>query len=142
MKLTDCAFVANKCERVVPDEKTATKFGLRPPLTAGAPGGPTPPTKVAAAAEQPDAVRVTWAGGAEGAVGFRVERQTAGGKWKVIAYRPPCLQTDPANPQTWVDFTAPPGKDLMYRVVALGTDDTDKGASEPTAAVALPGAGK
>ena len=48
------------------------------------------------------------------------------------AYRPPRLQGDPENPRSWVDFTAPPGKDLTYRVVGLSSDDSDKGASKPT----------
>ncbi len=37
-----------------------------------------------------------------------------------------------------MDFTAPPGKELSYRVVAVDADDTDQGASGPTAAVTLP----
>ena len=37
----------------------------------------------------------------------------------------------------WLDFTAPPGKELSYRVLAIDADDGDKGASEPTEPVTL-----
>ncbi len=86
---------------------------------------------------QADAVKVAWEGASEGAIGFRVERRIAGGKWAVIAYRPPRPQGDPDNPQEWIDFTAPPGKDLTYRVVAIDAEDNDKGASAPSEAVSL-----
>jgi hypothetical protein len=132
VKLTDCAFVGNKCERIVPDAK---KLGLPAPLTAG--GTLVAPTKVTAAVYQNDAVQIDWEGASEGAIGFRVERRIAGGKWQVIAYRPSRPQADPENPPTWIDFTAPPGKELTYRVVAIDADDTDKGASEPSEAVTL-----
>jgi hypothetical protein len=141
--LNDCVFVANKCERTIPDEKTATKLGLRPPQTAVGLGVLTPPTMVTATAvEQEDAVKITWAGVAAGTVGFRVERQIAGGKWQVIAYRPLRLSGVKSESYEWVDFVAPPGKELTYRVVALATDDSDKGASMPSAAITLPGGGK
>jgi hypothetical protein len=136
VKMTDCAFVANQCDRVVPDDKTVARLGAPAPRTAAA-GALTPPTKVTAAVYQADAVKVAWAGGSEGAIGFRVDRRIADGKWQAIAYRPPRPQGDPENPREWIDFTAPPGKDLSYRVAAIDADDTDKGASEPTEAVSL-----
>ncbi len=136
VKLTDCAFVANKCERVAPDDKAAKALGVPAPLTAA--GALVAPTKVTVAAYMGDAVKVDWEGASEGAVGFRVERRIAGGKWQVIAYRPPRPQGDPENPPMWIDFTAPAGKDLTYRVVAIDADDNDKGASEPSEAVSLP----
>ena len=136
LKLTDCAFVANKCDRVVPDDKTVARLGVPAPLKAGG-GALTPPTKVTAAAYQVDAVKVAWEGGGEGAIGFRVERRITDGKWQVIAYRPPQPQGDPENAREWIDFTAPPGKELTYRVTAIDADDTDKGASEPSQAVNL-----
>jgi hypothetical protein len=135
--MTDCAFVANKCDRVVPDAKAVTRLGLRAPLTAAPEGPPSPPTKVTAEVYQDDAVKVTWEGGADSSVGFRVERRIGEGKWQVIAYRPPRSPGDPDNPQAWVDFTAPPGKELTYRVAAVSAEDTDKGASKPTEAVTL-----
>ena len=92
-----------------------------------------------AEAYQGDAVKVAWAASASnGGIGFRVERRIGEGKWQVIAYRPPRPQGDADNPQEWVDFTAPPRKELTYRVVAVNADDTDKGASKPTEAVTLP----
>ncbi|HEX5270172.1 MAG TPA: hypothetical protein VFW33_06795, partial [Gemmataceae bacterium] len=81
---------------------------------------------------------VAWAEASGGALGYRVERRIGEGKWQVIAYRPPRPQGDPENPPEWVDFTAPPGKELTYRVVAVNADDSDKGASKPTEAVTLP----
>jgi hypothetical protein len=141
VKMTDCAFVANQCDHVVPDEKTLARLGLRAPLTAGPRAAPSPPTQVTAAAYQEDAVRITWAEPSGGAVGFRVERRLARGPWQAIACRPPRREGDPDNPPAWVDFTAPPGKELTYRVVALDAEDSDRGASQPTEAVTLPAAG-
>src|SRR5262249_4449561 len=111
---------------------------LQAPLTTD-PGAASPPTGVTAVPYQGDAVKVAWASGpSNGGVGVRVERRIGEGKWQVIAYRPPRLQGDPENPPEWVDFTAPTGKELTYRVVAVNADETDKGASKPTAAVTLP----
>jgi hypothetical protein len=139
VKLADCAFLAGKGEHVAPDEKTVKSLGLQAPLTASL-GTVTPPTNVTAEPnEERDAVKVTWTASASGGgAGFRVERRIGEGKWQVIAYRPPRLQGDPDNPPEWVDFTAPPGKELTYRVVAVNADDTDKGASKPTEAITLP----
>jgi len=140
LKMTDCAFVANKCERVLPDDKTVKDRGLAAPLTGNAAGTLAPPTKVMAEVYEDDAVKITWAPAAsDNAIGYRVERRIAGGKWQGIAYRPPRPQGDEDNPPAWVDFTAPPGKELTYRVVAINSDDNDKGASEPTGSVTLPG---
>ena len=95
--------MANRCERVVPDDKKLRDFA----------GLLVPPTKVTATPFEEDAVKITWAGPSEGAVGFRVDRRIAGGKWQAIAYRPPRPQADEENPQEWVDFTAPSqGADL------------------------------
>ncbi len=100
-------------------------------------GPPTAPAKVTAAAYQDDAVKVAWEPGSDGAAGYRVERSIGGGKWQVIAYRPPRLQGDPDNPQEWVDFTAPSGKELTYRMAAIDADDNDKAVSKPTEAITL-----
>jgi hypothetical protein len=136
-KLTDCAFVANRCDRVQPDERTVARFELRPPLTAAPAGVPAPPRDVTAVVYEGDAIKVAWRGTADGALGYRVERRIGGGKWQAIAYRPPHREGDPENPPAWVDFTAPRGKELTYRVVAVNADDSDKGASQPTEAVTL-----
>ena len=136
VKMADCAFVANKGDRVMPDDKTVARLGLPAPLTADA-GRSIAPTKVTAEAYQGDAVKVAWADASDGAIGFRVERRIGDGKWQMIAYRPPRPQGDAENPQEWVDFTAPPGKELTYRVVAVDADDDDKGASKPSEPVSL-----
>ncbi len=47
------------------------------------------------------------------------------------------IEGSPYNPQQWVDFTAPTGKPLVYRVVAVDETDGDAGASEPTTAITL-----
>jgi hypothetical protein len=135
--MTNCAFVANKAAGVKPDAKTVATFGLRAPLTADPPGDPNAPTKVAAKVYQDDAVEITWTDVADNEVGFRVERRIGEGKWQVIAYRPPHLEDDSENPQAWVDFTAPTGKELTYRVVAVNSADADKGASPATGPIRL-----
>jgi hypothetical protein len=137
VKMTDCAFVANKCERALPDPKTIARLELPVPLTASPADAPKPPTRVAASVYQEDAVKITWTDASDNEVGFRVDRRIGDGKWQVIAYRPPRIQGDADNPQEWVDFTAPARKELTYRVVAISADDTDKGASTPTEAVTL-----
>ena len=84
-----------------------------------------------------DAVKVVWEPGSDSAAGCRVDRRIGGGKWQIIAYRPPRLQGDPDNAPEWVDFSAPPGKELTYRVAAIDADDNDKGVSKPTETVTL-----
>ncbi len=136
-KLTDCAFLANQCEGTLPDEKTLARLGLPAPLTVSSAGSLAAPAKVTVGPYQKDAVQITWTSVPKSAAGFRVERRMEEGKWAVIAYRPPRLQGDADNPQTWIDFTAPPGKKLTYRVVAVGAEDNDQGASPASEAIAL-----
>jgi hypothetical protein len=131
-KMADCAFVANKCLQTMPDKKTAAARGVPAPLTVSPPMAPGPPTKVRAEVYQDDAIKISWLPGSGEAIGYRVERRIATGKWHVIAYRPPHLQGDPRNAQAWVDFTAPTGKDLTYRVAAINANDNDQGASAAT----------
>ncbi len=134
VKMADCSFVANKSGFVLPDDKTIAKLGLPAPVKVSPPAAPKPPAKVTATLYKTDAVRIVWTEASENEIGFRVDRRIGDGKWHAIAYRPPQVQSDPENPQEWVDFTAPPRKSLTYRVVAIGSDDTDKGASEPIVA--------
>ena len=83
------------------------------------------------------AVMVTWTDAGEGEIGFRVERRIDGGPWHAIAYRPPRIEGTPENPQAWVDFTAPSGRALRYRVLAIGA--TDEGPwGGPTPAIRVP----
>jgi hypothetical protein len=139
VKMTDCAFIAGKTERATPDEKAAAKLAVRAPLTTVPPGSPSPPPPMNVTADvyQDDAVKIAWQGNSEYSVGFKVERRIGGGRWQPIAYRPPQLQGDPENPPEWVDFTAPPGRELTYRVVSVGADDTDKAVSRTTEALVL-----
>jgi len=136
-KMADCAFVANKCLKIVPDKKTVADLGLPPPLTANVAITPGPPTKVTVEAYADDAVKITWVPGPGQAIGYRVDRRIAAGKWQAIAYRSPRLQGDADNPQAWVDFTAPTEKELSYRVVAINGDDGDQGASQASDAITL-----
>ena len=128
----DLAFLANRAEE-----------GVRTKGTENAliedPGGPLkPPTDVAAEVYEGDAVRVTWRDACDKEIGFRVDRKIGEGAWTAIAYRPPRREGSPLNPQAWVDFLAPAGADLRYRVAAINTKDDDSGASAPTEPVHLP----
>jgi hypothetical protein len=125
--MTDCAFVGNRLDRPMPKAKIP-------------PQGPlTPATKVTADVrdDAPDAVRITWEASSDYAAGFKVQRRIGGGGWHTIAYRPPRPQGDGENPAEWVDFTAPPGRELTYRVVSLGISDNDKMVSRTTEALVL-----
>ena len=86
-------------------------------------GKPPPPPDPAAAGQKagrppPKPVRET---------GYRVDRQIGDGDsstgseqgWHTIAFRPPQTVGLPQNPPEWVDFLAPSGRELKYRVVAL-----------------------
>jgi hypothetical protein len=116
----DIAFVANESKqlRVCPEA-----------VTQPAAGRPAPPTDVQAAIiPAGDAVRVTWKDAASDEIGFRVERRIGEGAWHTIAYRPPRIEGAKENPQEWVDFLAPAGKPLTYRVLAVNARD-EGGAS-------------
>ena len=83
------------------------------------------------------AVRITWTDASDNEAGFRVDRRIGDGRWTAIAYRPPRIQGDKNNPQMWIDYLAPPGKPLAYRVVAVNGKDDDRGVSDLTPAVTL-----
>lgn len=126
-KIADLAFVANEAKEVKHYDKALIESK----------GVPAAPRDVKAEVYEGDAVRVTCADGSDNEIGFRVDRQIAGGKWAAIAYRPPRIEGSEHNPQAWVDFLAPTGKPLNYRVVAVNADDKDDGASGPTPAIVL-----
>lgn len=108
-------------------------------LTRDPGGSLRPPTDIrAAAVQQGDAVKITWQDASDNEIGFRVDRKIDHGAWTAIAYRPPRVQGSPYNPQTWIDFLAPPARTLSYRVAAINARDDDSGASRPTAAIVLP----
>jgi len=82
-------------------------------------------------------VQITWTDASKNEAGFRVDRKIDDGAWTAIAYRPPRIQGDENNPQMWIDYLAPPGRSLVYRVVAVNSRDNDQGASDPTPAITL-----
>ncbi len=100
-------------------------------------GAPAAPTGVDAAPAG-DTVRVTYLDATTNEVGFRVDRRVGGGPWQAVAYRPRQSHRHGGNPEEWVDYTAPRGVPLQYRVVAVNCDDSDAGASAPTASVTIP----
>lgn len=123
----DCCYVAN------------TSIGVNGKGGEDLPVGiPAKPKDVKAVPYENDAVAISWADASDNEVGFRVERQIDGGPWATIAYRPPRREGHADNPQTWIDFMAPAGKKLLYRVVAVSADDTSDGASDPGGEVTLP----
>ena len=127
-KFADLAFVANEAGQGIRCQDKAVTESK---------GVPAPPKDVKAESYQGDAVKVTWTDASDNEIGFRVDRQMAGGKWTPIAYRPPHVEGSAQNPQAWVDFLAPAGQPLQYRVVAINAEDKDDGASAPTGAVTL-----
>jgi hypothetical protein len=142
--LADCAFVANSLrgcpDRAKPPRDLANRTDLNWPLLDNPPGAVKAPRDVKAQLYEGDGVKITWTDAANNEIGFRVDRQIGdlpigGGKWTTIAYRPPRIQGHANNPQAWVDFFAPPGKQVRYRVAAVNADDGDQGASPPTPSV-------
>jgi len=124
----DAAFVGNECSAVKPMRGSQEGF----------PGGKlTPPRDVTATAFEGDAVRVAWKDASDNEVGFRVDRKIGEGPWTAIAYRPPQIAGDEHNQPVWIDYLAPTGRPLSYRVVALDDKDNDHGASEPAGPVTL-----
>jgi len=126
---TDVAFVGNRAGG-----------GMKPMAGAqvGDVGGkPRKPTRVQANALKDVAVQITWTDASSNEAGFRVDRKIDDGAWTAVAYRPPRIQGDKSNPQMWIDFLAPPGRPLVYRVVAVNSKDNDQGASDPTPAITL-----
>jgi hypothetical protein len=121
-EILDAAYVGNEAGGGVHNKSENA-------ITEPPAGEPTAPADVTAEPYQGDAVMVTWTDTADNEIGFRVDRKIGDGAWTAIAYRPPNVQGTPENPQAWADFTAPPGRRLHYRVVAINVDDGDEGAS-------------
>jgi hypothetical protein len=126
---TDMVVVANQAEE-------GTK-GHADALTADPGGTLKPPANVKAELYQGDAVKITWQDASDNEIGFRVDRKMGDGPWTPIAYRPARIQGSKYNPQAWVDFLAPAGKKLAYRVAAVNSKDDDSGASQPTTEIEL-----
>jgi len=143
----DCTFVPNQCKKInvaewseytgKRDGKHTGTPGVKDVLTAVPPKAPTPPAKVTAEPFEGDAVRITWQDASDAELGFRIDRRIGDGKWHAVAYRPRRSQGHERNPTVWIDFTAPPGKRLVYRVVACDAQDSDKAASSATPPVVI-----
>jgi hypothetical protein len=106
-------------------------------LTSCPGGDPAAPAGVAATLHG-DAVRITYSDSAANEIGFRVERRVGDGSWRTIAYRPRQSYRHSLNPEEWLDYLAPRGVELSYRVVAVGCADNDAGASVASAPVMIP----
>jgi hypothetical protein len=105
-------------------------------LTEPPAGTPAAPRAVRAAWYGCDAVRITWSDASTNEIGFGVERSLDDGKtWATIACRPPRINGTDPDGLAWIDFSAPPGKPLLYRVAALAGDQSQSSASEPSAAL-------
>jgi hypothetical protein len=98
---------------------------------------------------------INWTDIASNEIGFRIDRKIDSGNWYTIAYRPrnetgsvwdyPGLEYDGAqictnqptrdyNEQKWIDFTAPNGRMITYRVSAINCNDDETGSAEPVIA--------
>jgi hypothetical protein len=127
---SDEAYVANKAEKVNAPKNSAA-------LIECPPNAPAAPREVKAELHNRDAIKITWADASDNEIGYRVDRSLDGKTWAPIAYRPPRIQGSADNPQAWIDFTAPPGRALLYRVAAINCEDNAAGASAPTTELAL-----
>ncbi len=126
---TDVAFVGNRAGGGVKS---------MPGAQIGDVGGKLArPSQVRAAVLGDVAIRINWTDASDNEAGFRVDRKIDDDRWTAIAYRPPRIQGDKNNPQMWIDYLAPRGKPLVYRVVAVNGKDDDQGASDSTPAVTL-----
>jgi hypothetical protein len=143
----DCTFVPNECRKINVAQfaeytgKVKGKHTGTPPvadiLTEIPTKAPTPPADIAAALHEGDAVKITWRDTSDAELGFRVDRRIGPGDWRTVAYRPRRSEGHERNPAAWVDFLAPPGKPLTYRVVACDAKDTDRAASPSSAPVTI-----
>ena len=137
-KLGDCAFIANTAGQKLPLDVAKCEAAKQPvPLLENPPGTPAAPKNVKAEAYDKDAVKISWIDNSDNEIGFRVDRQIENGPWYTIAIRPPQINTVSENPPVWIDFLAPTGKALKYRVVAINAENSDAGASVPTDAITL-----
>lgn len=157
------AVVANRSARVHPSLDEITSKGFQNVMIAQE-GQPVAPRITRVEPYEGDAVRVAWQdmsgmivpdvkglhrlanNAATGEVGFRIDRRIEdpssgsgqAGAWHTIAYRPPQMKADELNPPEWVDFLAPRGRRLTYRVAAISADDGDAGFSATSDPVVLP----
>ncbi|MFW6061207.1 MAG: hypothetical protein ACOC93_00210 [Planctomycetota bacterium] len=97
----------------------------------------TPPQNVTLEQVEDAGVRIAWEDASDNEIGFRIDRRIDGGPWRTIAYRPRHSRGHPLNPQAWVDYTAPSGRPLTYRVVAIDERDDLRGAAAPAGPVTI-----
>lgn len=135
--LIDCAFVANNASGGV-----RTEYGGVGDFVTSDPAGTlSAPANVTAQALSTDAyhsAEITWEDTTTAEVAFRIDRKIGtSGTWTPIAYRPRKSIGAPQNEQRWIDYTAPTGVDVFYRVAAIDSNDGDTALSTETAAVTL-----
>ncbi|MCD8482701.1 MAG: hypothetical protein LR015_08575 [Verrucomicrobia bacterium] len=85
-----------------------------------------------------DAVRIRYVDTANNEIGFRIDRRIAGGAWETVAYRPRQSAAHASNPAEWIDFLAPRGQELQYRVAAIQCSDDNSAVAFAQASVVLP----
>ncbi|MFP3938326.1 MAG: hypothetical protein ACLFVW_08280 [Phycisphaerae bacterium] len=130
----DCTFIPNQASSVnvapwhryagkVNGQNTGDRPAVKDVLTDPPSGRPSAPKDVRISTDEPDAPKITWTDTTDAELGFRVERRIGEGEWFTIAYRPRQSRGHDRNPPAWVDFTAPRGVPLSYRVVALNARD-------------------
>lgn len=132
--LFDMAVVGNTSGNTATDGNALDPDGV---LTTCPGSSPLPPQNVVASLEE-SSIRITFDDVASNEIGFRVDRLIDGGDWHAVAYRPRQSYAHPQNPTEWVDYLAPRGIELHYRVVAINCADDDTGASSPTGPLILP----
>ncbi len=134
--LIDAAFVDNSASDVRADAE-----GISDVITTCPVFNPQAPNDVTVqASEENSNVTITWTDASSSEIGFRVDRKRLQDtSWTTIAYRPRHSVGHENNEQKWIDFLAPRGKGLQYRVVAVNCDDNDIGAAEAQNIVAIPG---
>jgi len=143
----DCTFVPNRSRDIkvaewseykgkVGGKHTGTP-GLVDVLTEVPGKAPSPPSDVAVAIHDGDAVKIMWRDTSDAELGFRIDRRLDEGEWHTIAYRPRQSKCHKDNPPAWIDFTAPPRRNLTYRVIACDANDTDTASSPATPPVVI-----
>jgi hypothetical protein len=127
----DAAYVSNGMSRV-------SKGTDSPALSEAPAGRPSAPADVRADVHGGVAVRVVFTDTGDNEIGYRIERRVDGGAaWTTVAYRPRQAEKHAHNPPAWIDFMAPRGVPVRYRVLAVGANDANDAASAPTAPLTL-----
>lgn len=133
--VVDASFVDNIASEVKTDCGGTCDY-----ITECPTGDLTPPTDVNVTVDKDNyCIEITWTDAGDEEIGFRVERLIDGSDtWTPIAYRPRHSNGTEYNEQKWVDYLAPAGKALEYRVVSVNCENNDEGASQATAPVLIP----